>query len=274
VKNLSRLFHSPRDDIHSTPDVQHVTRKSPQDASWIELRKNSVVKVEPTRSGVVSPDTTMDHTTRRRVLASIINHGWTTSAELAEEFHLTAAAIRRHLSFLEKTSLISYRIQPASLRTGKGRPSKQYSATTQGRESLSSTYDTVAISAIESLGDLGGEQAVTAFFEERFHEVEARFNQLRDRDPSISETEALTQALGEDGFMIELLPVGAGEQLCQHNCPYPAIATRFPQLCSVETDVFSRLLHSHVQRLATIAHGDGVCTTHIPARKEDCERTR
>ncbi|MFW6188461.1 MAG: transcriptional regulator, partial [Actinomycetota bacterium] len=25
-----------------------------------------------------------------------------------------------------------------------------------------------------------------------------------------------------------------------------------------------RLLGTHVQRLATIAHGDGVCTTHIP----------
>ena len=31
-----------------------------------------------------------------------------------------------------------------------------------------------------------------------------------------------------------------------------------------ETEVFARLLGTHVQRLATIAHGDGVCTTYIP----------
>ena len=31
-----------------------------------------------------------------------------------------------------------------------------------------------------------------------------------------------------------------------------------------ETEVFSRLLGRPVQRLATIAHGDGVCTTHVP----------
>ena len=37
-----------------------------------------------------------------------------------------------------------------------------------------------------------------------------------------------------------------------------------PELCAAETRVFARLLDSHVQRLATIAHGDGVCTTHIP----------
>jgi len=57
---------------------------------------------------------------------------------------------------------------------------------------------------------------------------------------------------------------GAGEQLCQHHCPVAHVAEQFPQLCEAETEVFSRLLGKHVQRLATIAHGDGVCTTHIP----------
>jgi hypothetical protein len=28
--------------------------------------------------------------------------------------------------------------------------------------------------------------------------------------------------------------------------------------------VIGRLVGTHVQRLATIAHGDGICTTHIP----------
>ena len=44
------------------------------------------------------------------------------------------------------------------------------------------------------------------------------------------------------------------------------MAAEFPQLCEAETQVISRLVGTHVQRLATIANGDGVCTTHIPAR--------
>jgi predicted ArsR family transcriptional regulator len=43
------------------------------------------------------------------------------------------------------------------------------------------------------------------------------------------------------------------------------VAAEFPQLCDAETEVISRLIGTHVQRLATIAHGDGVCTTHIPS---------
>ncbi|MEY3214849.1 MAG: hypothetical protein RLZZ82_83, partial [Actinomycetota bacterium] len=42
------------------------------------------------------------------------------------------------------------------------------------------------------------------------------------------------------------------------------VAAEFPQLCEAETEALSKVLGTHVQRLATIAHGDGVCTTFIP----------
>ena len=41
------------------------------------------------------------------------------------------------------------------------------------------------------------------------------------------------------------------------------MAAEFPQLCEAETEAFGRLLGTPVQRLATIAHGDGICTTHV-----------
>ena len=62
----------------------------------------------------------------------------------------------------------------------------------------------------------------------------------------------------------------SGEQLCQQHCPVAHVAHEFPQLCEAETEVIARLLGRHVQRLATIAHGDGVCTTCIP----DAHRSR
>ena len=54
-----------------------------------------------------------------------------------------------------------------------------------------------------------------------------------------------------------------GEQLCQHHCPVAHVAAEFPQLCEAETEAFGLLLGTPVQRLATIAHGDGICTTHV-----------
>jgi len=247
-------------------------RSGPRCANPEELRKNELVKITAQSESALSAPR---GTTRHRVLKYVADHGWTTSGRLASEFGLTPAAVRRHLTSLEHSGMLVVRGQSASSRHGAGRPALEYAATAAGQEEVSHSYHTLAIEAVEALNLIGGEAAVTAFFEARFAAVTVRFNELLGLDPGLTEAEALSQALTEDGYVAGLFPVGRGEQLCQHNCPYPAVAQRFPELCSVETSVFARLLHSHVQRLATIAHGDGVCTTHIPGhlpgqdRKED-----
>ena len=79
--------------------------------------------------------------------------------------------------------------------------------------------------------------------------------------------QALAGALTTDGYAATARSAPVGEQLCQHHCPVAHVAEQFPALCEAETEVFARLLGTHVQRLATIAHGDGVCTTYIPEIK-------
>ena len=82
--------------------------------------------------------------------------------------------------------------------------------------------------------------------------------------PTTEKLEGLADALSDIGFAATTEPAPAGAQLCQHHCPVSHVAEQFPQLCEAETEAFARLLGHHVQRLATIAHGDGVCTTCIP----------
>jgi len=41
-------------------------------------------------------------------------------------------------------------------------------------------------------------------------------------------------------------------------------AAEFPELCEAETEALSAVLGTHVTRLATLAHGDGICTTLVP----------
>jgi predicted ArsR family transcriptional regulator len=75
---------------------------------------------------------------------------------------------------------------------------------------------------------------------------------------------ALAEFLTEEGYAASIHPRALGEELCQNHCPIAHVASQFPQLCDAETEFISNLLGTHVQRLATIAHGDGVCTTYIP----------
>ena len=110
---------------------------------------------------------------------------------------------------------------------------------------------------------------MAAFARQRVAELEARYRPVVDAAPAGERTEALADGARPPTATLPRRArpgsgPAAGEQLCQHHCPVAHVAEQFPQLCEAETEVFARLLGTHVQRLATIAHGDGVCTTYVP----------
>jgi predicted ArsR family transcriptional regulator len=213
----------------------------------------------------VSQSVETDASTRHRVASSILEHGPSTAAKLAERLGLTPAAIRRHLDVLLATGHLEAREQRVYGTRGRGRPAKVFVLTDAGRSVFYTAYDDLAIEALEFLATSSGPEAVTSFAETRMAQSEKRYEErMASAAPDASPAQALAMALTEDGYVASTLPSAIGEQLCQHHCPVAHVAERFPQICEVETAAFSRLLGVHVQRLATIAHGDGVCTTHVP----------
>ena len=206
--------------------------------------------------------------TRQRVVSSIMEHGPSTAADLAERLDLTSAAIRRHLTGLMDEGTLTSREQRVYGGRGRGRPAMVFVLTDAGRADFYQAYDDLAIRAMRQLAEAAGPEAVRDLARQRITDVEDRFRAIRDAEPTLDPNEALARALTADGYVASIQPVRTGEQLCQHHCPVAHVAQQFPQLCEVETEVFSRLLGSHVQRLATIAHGDGVCTTHIPTPRK------
>jgi predicted ArsR family transcriptional regulator len=192
--------------------------------------------------------------------------GPSTAVELGQRLGLTSAGIRRHLDAMISSGAISAR-EPrpgsAQAQRGRGRPAKHYALTEAGHAAGPVAYDDLAASALVFLAEHGGEEAVEQFARQRATELAQRVSARLD--PSVAtEAEELAGALTAEGYAATVHPVANGTQLCQHHCPVQAVAARFPQLCEAETAALSQLLDTHVQRLATIAHGDGVCTTHVP----------
>ena len=211
------------------------------------------------------PGAEADASTRHRVAQSILEHGPSTAAALGDRLGLTTAAVRRHLDGLLERGSLTAREQRVYGSRGRGRPAKVFALTDAGRADFPSAYDDIAIAALEFLADEAGSDSVRTFAERRAAPAEARYREAVDAaGPSVSPALALAGALTADGYVASVRPSALGEQLCQHHCPVAHVAERFPQLCEVETEMFSRVLGVHVQRLATLAHGDGVCTTHVP----------
>ena len=203
-----------------------------------------------------------DASTRARVARSILQHGPSTANDLAKRLGLTPAAVRRHLSVLLSIGHLSSREQRVYGHRGRGRPAKVFTLTDAGRGEFYQAYDQLAIRALGFLREEAGPEAVEHFAEQVAAGVEQRFEALRGEYGT--PVEALVEALTAEGYVASLQPVASGVQLCQYHCPVAHVASEFPQLCEAETKAFARLLGTHVQRLATIAHGDGVCTTHVP----------
>ena len=217
----------------------------------------------------------LDARTRDRVRQTISERGPITAGDLASRLGLTPAAVRRHLDVLAEQGAIEER-EPATAGgagRGRGRPARAYVLSAAGHAGMNSDYDHVATSALRFLAEHAGADAVGKFARERSADLEQRYSvQLAAAgDEVTARADALAAALIADGFAASTRPVGqgtplAGVQLCQGHCPVQHVAAEFPQFCDAETDAFSRLLGVHVQRLATLAHGEHVCTTFIPLR--------
>jgi predicted ArsR family transcriptional regulator len=225
---------------------------------------------------VIADSSAIESRTRDRVLRVVSQEGPVSIAALVARLGLTETALRRHMENLAADGLVEAREAGGPRR--RGRPARAWVLTERGHQTLASDYDHLAGDALRFLRDTAGEDAVQAFAERRVAALEER---VADRvaaagaDPE-DRAEALVEALNADGYAASARPVGepgtagplTGIQLCQGHCPVQHVASEFPELCEAETEAFSRLLGVHVQRLATLAHGDHVCTTFVPTPTE------
>ncbi|MEV3991688.1 metalloregulator ArsR/SmtB family transcription factor [Streptomyces sp. NPDC049837] len=208
---------------------------------------------------------TGERSTRNRVARSILDHGPSTVAELAKRLGLTQAAVRRHLDALVADDVVAPREQRVYGARTRGRPAKVFALTDCGRDAFDQSYDSLAVDALRWIEqNAGGEAAVAAFARDRIEAQAEAYREAVEAAAPEERAEALAKALSADGYAATARNAPVGQQLCQHHCPVAHVAEQYPQLCEAETEIFSRLLGTHVQRLATIAHGDGVCTTYIP----------
>ena len=229
------------------------------------------------RTASSSSDPATDGAGRDRVAASLLTQGPATASQLADRLGISSTAVRRHLDSLTTDGLVSSTERPPYGPTptrGRGRPARTFALTEEGRSQFPAEYDELAADALAFVEQVGGQAAVVEFAESRAAALESRLRELlgdtwqsdtvSSGSSDAEQVRAFAIALGDLGFATSIDPAPGGVQVCQHHCPVAHVAGQYPQLCEAETEAFAHLLGRHVQRLATIAHGDGVCTTVIP----------
>jgi predicted ArsR family transcriptional regulator len=228
--------------------------------------ESTAARAVPSSAGLPAED----GRTRDRVTGLLLEHGSQTATELATRLGISSAAVRRHLDALVAAGRVSER-ELAGGQRGRGRPARHFALTDAGRSAFPHAYDDLALTALRFVAEHGGPDAVRAVAEQQLSGLAERCTtaveaaEVQD-GADVDRAQVLAAALTAEGYAATTSAISSGGQLCQHHCPVAHVAAEFPQLCEAETAVISKLVGTHVQRLATIAHGDGICTTHIPTR--------
>lgn len=221
-----------------------------------------VVKFE---AEVTGPGTSVP-TTRDRLARMIGEEGPVSASELAGVLNITATGVRRHLdAMLDDGTVEVFESRAAERR--RGRPAKSYVLTDKGHASLRDNYRDLATSALDFLAASAGEDAIRRFAQQWAQDLEHRYaDEVSGEEPEQRVAE-LAQALRRDGYAASQRSIDNGTiaamQLCQGHCPVYQVAGKHPALCDAELEAFRRLLGLPVRRLASLARGDHVCTTHI-----------
>lgn len=215
--------------------------------------------------------------TREQLAELIGREGPITVADLAARLDLTAPAIRRHLDVMLADGLVEARELTGQRR--RGRPAKAYVLSAPAHQVMATGYDELAAQLLAHLAAEGGRTAVEAFARARSSELASRLRPVVEaagEDPQ-ARVRALAAALQQEGFAATARPVAVGTpaeaaQLCQGHCPVQSVAAQYPELCDAETAAFADLVGTDVRRLATLAQGDHVCTTHVPLGPPELRR--
>lgn len=237
-------------------------------------------------------DDTGARSTRQQVMSLLLTRGPIAASDIGEALGLSAAGVRRHLDKLVDDALAET-CQPRAVageEASRGRPAKHYRLTERGREQFGSQYEALASDAIETLKEVGGSEAVKALARAWTARVLSGVEGVEGVDQSGSDAAGsdaagsdaagsdaagsdraveevarqLAAAFDANGYAATVRRAGSGVQICQHHCPVSAVAAEHPEICVAEHEAISALVGRHIQPLALIADGDGICTTNIP----------
>ncbi|AJE33168.1 ArsR family transcriptional regulator [Corynebacterium humireducens NBRC 106098 = DSM 45392] len=217
-----------------------------------------------------TPETrTVEGDTRRQIMLMLLKLAPVTASDLADRLDMSAAGVRRHLDILVAEGLaetLDRRVRSTGTAAApRGRPAKAFRLTDQGRSQFGHSYDQLAAEALELLRETGGEEAVRRLAAQRIARIVEGVTPAGEDEDSIQQTAGeLADAFDRAGYAATVTRAGSGIQICHHHCPVAHVAAEHPELCEVEHQLISDLVGVHVQPLASISGGHGICTTNIP----------
>jgi predicted ArsR family transcriptional regulator len=187
--------------------------------------------------------------------------------ELAAVMKVSRMAVHKHLSLLQQRGLV----EAVETRGRVGRPKMMYQLTNQSKTVFPKSYSAIATHALDFIERNMGKEGVEKVLRERQGELfEQYYQRLKDTDFD-KQVKELARIRDEEGYMAESKKESKSARkhvLLEYNCPIIHIAEKHWEACSIETELFEKLLDADIETTHRAAKGDAVCKFLIKERKE------
>src|SRR6266571_5642022 len=194
--------------------------------------------------------------TKREILLILKREGQSDLQTLAERLQISKMAVHKHLQDLEERSMV----QRTPLRGTKGRPRLMLQLAPGSQSLFPRAYAGVTCAALayieEKLGRKGVEEAL------RRRQTET-LTGYRDQVKAETLAERVHQLAGlrdREGYMAEDHRAGPAKfEILEHNCPILAVAENYWEACTIENELFRKVLDANVETTHRVVAGGNVC---------------
>lgn len=194
-----------------------------------------------------------------RILHTIKREGAVTAKQLAEDMSITTMGARQHLQSLEEDGILSF----YDVKVKVGRPTRHWVLTRKGHDQFADRHGELTIQVIDAVEHLFGKEGVAKVAAEREAQTLSLYRKTLNELSSLEDKlNALVKLREQEGYMAELEKTEQGYLLVENHCPICKAATRCPNLCASELNVFQQLLGQNYQirRKEHIIQGERRCT--------------
>jgi len=192
--------------------------------------------------------------TRERILEYICEHRGARAEELAEQFGITPAAVRRHVDNLRADGLVDAR----PVKQATGRPYHAYFPTDKATQTMPPAYADLLARMLRSLGEQ--DEVISTVMASVAESLASRHRSDIPDSAAIEEVIAqVTASLKTEGILEAWRSEADGFHLVNSSCPYHKAAEISTLPCESDRKAIELLLGLDVEQLNRIVDGAPLC---------------
>ena len=207
--------------------------------------------------------------TRGKIVTALRRRHVASAVDLAEEFGLSANAVRQQLEQLARDGYVVER----SVRRGPTKPTHEYSLTQSAETLFPQRYDKMLNAVLREVKESFGNDGLDVVLAKLGKRASEKYRAKLSSEDVKGRVYELAALLRENGVVADVVETDGGAlELREHNCPYGQTVGEHPEVCSIIHTVLRDVVDGPPKQIESIATGGTACRFEIDSAPKSTPR--